>query len=221
MTWILLLTAAASFGITALLLPPLIRLARRAGFVDHPGPRKSHSAPMPYGGGIAVALGFMLTLAAGVCACWLIQRGSTLGLPAEVRHYAPGVLSKTPELLLIIAGGFVILLLGTADDRWKLTPRLKLLVETLVATGFVVGGERLSLFLEGTTVGNLVGGAITVVWIVGITNAFNLLDHLDGLTGGVTLLTCAAFAIVAGVTGQWFVAAALLALAGAAGAFLL
>ena len=221
MIWILLLAAVSAFAITALLIPLAIRLARRHGFVDHPGPRKSHAAPMPYGGGLAVAAGFLVTLAAGLAACWIIQGGSTLGLPLEVTRYASGAISKVPHLLLLAGGALVILFLGTADDRWKLRPRVKLIVETLVATGFVVGSERLSLFLGESTAFDVLGGAITVLWIVGVTNAFNLLDHMDGLTGGVTLLAGAAFAVIATVTGQWFVAAAIAALAGAAAGFLL
>jgi UDP-GlcNAc:undecaprenyl-phosphate GlcNAc-1-phosphate transferase len=220
MIWILLLSAASSFAIAGLLLPAVIRLALRVGFVDRPGPRKSHAAPMPYGGGLAVAAGFLFTLAAGLAACWFIARGTTFGLPSDVTHYAPGAVSKAPELALLAGGSLVILLLGTADDRWKLKPRLKLFVETLVATGFVIGGERLSLFMEGSWVSEVAGGAVTVLWIVGVTNAFNLLDHMDGLTGGVTFLACAAFAVIAAVTGQWFVAAGLAALGGASAAFL-
>ncbi|HKS17438.1 MAG TPA: MraY family glycosyltransferase [Planctomycetota bacterium] len=176
---------------------------------------------MPYGGGLGVGLGFLLTLGAGLVACWLITRGTTFGLPSDVVRYAPGAVSKAYDLLLLACGSLVIIFLGTADDRWKLSPRLKLIVETLVATAFVVGSERLSLFMEGSWISDVAGGAITVLWIVGVTNAFNLLDHMDGLTGGVTFLACTAFAIIAAVTGQWFVAAALAALAGAAAAFLL
>ena len=148
---------------------------------------------------------------------WSVANG-LVGLLAGIFAYSLGgvlpnriIRSPVAAALAIVIGFlfvFTDIFLGTADDRWKLSPRLKLLVETLVATGFVVGGERLSLFMEGSPAGDIVGGAITVAWIVGITNAFNLLDHMDGLTGGVTLLTCTAFAIVAGVTGQWFVAAA-------------
>jgi len=222
MIWIILLTAAAAFAITALSLPLIIRIATRVGFVDRPGPRKSHGVPMPYGGGLGVGLGFLLTLGAGLAACWLMTRGTTLGLPADVVAYAPGAVSKAPDLFLLAGGSLVILFLGTADDLWKLSPRLKLIVETLVATAFVIiGRERLSLFLEGSWTSDVVGGAITVLWIVGVTNAFNLLDHMDGLTGGVTFLACAAFALIAAVTGQWFVAAALAALAGASAGFLL
>src|SRR5688572_12048668 len=221
MTWILLITASASFALTALSLPFIIKKALRAGFVDHPGPRKSHAAPMPYGGGLALAFGHLFALAAGIGACWLISKGNTLGLPSTVTQYAPGALTKSTDLLLLGVWSLVILVLGTMDDRWKLSPKVKLLVQTLAATGFVLGSERLSLFLERSLAFDLIGGAVTVLWIVGVTNAFNLLDHMDGLTGGVTFLTCAAFAIIAAVTGQWFVAAALASLAGAAGAFLL
>jgi len=220
MTWILLLSGASAFVVTAVAIPLVIRLARRGGFLDHPGPRKSHAVSMPYGGGIAVAAGFLFSMAGGLGAAWAIGRGATFGLPPEVTRHAAGVLSKGPELATLICGSLVILFLGAVDDRRKLDPGIKLLVETLVATGFVLGGERLSLFWEGSTVGNLVGGAVTVVWIVGITNAFNLLDHMDGMSAGVAVMACVAFGIVAGVTRQWFVASAIAALGGAGLAFL-
>ncbi|HEY3226042.1 MAG TPA: hypothetical protein VGK61_03480, partial [Planctomycetota bacterium] len=190
MIWILLLSAISAFAVTALSLPAVIRLARRTGFLDQPGPRKSHAAPMPYGGGLAVAAGFLITLAAGLAGACLIQRGTTFGLPHEVTRYARGAVSKAQDLLLLGGGSLVILLLGTVDDRRKLGPRTKLLVETLVAAGFVIGSERLSLFWEGSFAADLAGGAVTVLWIVGVTNAFNLLDHMDGLTGGVAFLAC-------------------------------
>lgn len=221
MIWILLLVGAAAFSVTALLIPLVIRLARRTGFVDRPGPRKSHAAPMPYGGGLAVAAGFLSTLAIGLAACWLIERGATFGLSADVTRYAKGAVSQAPQAILLAGGALVILLLGTSDDKWKLRPRLKLVVETLVATGYVLGSERLSLFWEGSAAADVVGLALTVAWIVGVTNSFNLLDHMDGLTGGVVALVCTAFSVIAIVTGQWFVAAGLVALGSAAAAFLL
>jgi UDP-GlcNAc:undecaprenyl-phosphate GlcNAc-1-phosphate transferase len=220
MTWILLLSGASAFAVTALALPLVMRLARRGGFLDHPDPRKTHTVPMPYGGGIAVALGFLVSMAGGLGAAWAIGRGVSFGLPPDVTHHASGAMSKAPELGTLMCGSLVILFLGAVDDRRKLGPGTKLLVETLVAAGFVLGGERLSLFWEGSLPGDLVGGAVTVLWIVGITNAFNLIDHMDGMAGGVALLACAAFGIVAWVTGQWFVASAIAALGGSCAAFL-
>src|SRR5258705_6189542 len=178
MIWILVLSATSAFAVTALSLPAVIRLARRTGFLDQPGPRKSHATPMTYGSGVAVAAGCLFTLAAGFTGAWLINRGTTFGLPVEVTQYARGAVSKAQDLLLLGGGSLVILLLGTLDDRRKLGPRTKLFVETLVATGFVIGSERLSLFWEGSFAADLSRGAVTVLWIVGVTNAFNLLDHM-------------------------------------------
>ncbi len=209
-----------SFFITIALVPPVMRMARRTGFLDMPGGRKIHTEPVPYGGGLAIAAGVLLPLVAGLIGAWLVTQGKSFGLPKGVLDYAPGVVSKAQEVVVLVGGALVILFLGLADDRFKLSPHVKLLVQTLVAIGFVTGGERLSLFWEGTTAGNIAGGAITVLWIVGMTNAFNLLDHMDGISAGVAGLASTAFAIVAILTGQQFVAAALMAVMGACAGFL-
>jgi UDP-GlcNAc:undecaprenyl-phosphate GlcNAc-1-phosphate transferase len=211
---------AGSFVITLALVPLVMRLARRTGFLDMPGPRKVHTYPVPYGGGLAVAAGVLLPLAGGVAVAWLITQGHTLGLPGDLRLHARGVMSRAHELALLAGGALVILALGLVDDKRKLGPGFKLAVQALVATGFVAGGERLSLFWEGSRAGDIVGGAVTVLWIVGVTNAFNLLDHMDGISAGVAGLSAAAFAIIAVFTGQLFVAAALLAVMGACAGFL-
>lgn len=220
MTWILLAAALAAFAVAFLAVPPLSAIARRTGFLDHPGPRKVHAHPIPYGGGLAVSAGVLVALGAGLGAAWLISRGATFGLPAEILRHTAGAVSKARELLLLLAGALVIQFLGIVDDRRKLGPGLKLLVQTLAAAGFVLGGERLSLFWEDSLAGDLVGGAVTVAWIVGITNAFNLLDHMDGICAGTAVVACGAFAAVAWLTGQWFVAAAIAALGGACAGFL-
>src|SRR6185295_9296247 len=109
MIWILILSAISAFAVTALSLPTVIRLARRFGFLDQPGPRKSHAVPMPYGGGIAVAAGCLLTLAGGLAGAWFIEHGTTFGLPPEVTKYARGAVSKAQDLLLLGGGALVIL----------------------------------------------------------------------------------------------------------------
>jgi len=194
-------------------IPWIIRVARRRGFLDHPGPRKVHTEPVPYGGGLAVALGMLVTLAIGAGAAYLNLRYGWFSRFGPSIH-AAGVVSKIPSLAVYAAGSLVILLLGITDDRKKLSPAWKLAVQFCVATGTVLGGERLSLFWEGSLTGDLFGGAITVLWIVGLTNAWNLLDHMDGLASGTALLVTLAFAAIAVQTGQFFLAAALAALAG-------
>ena len=220
MLWLLSGLLMASFALCILALPLVIRIAHKTGFLDLPGPRKIHTEPIPYGGGVAVALAFLLPMIAGVIAAWLVTRGSRFGLPDEITRHAAGVLSKTRELAVLLSGAVVLLILGLVDDRRHLGPGIKFAVQFAVAIGFVLGGERLSLFWENSAVSNFVGGTITVLWIVGITNAFNLLDHMDGLSSGVAAIACAAFGVVAVLTGQWFVAAALAALFGACVGFL-
>lgn len=169
----------------ALLLTPLVRAAaRRCGFMDQPGPRKIHTVPIPYGGGLAVA-------------------AAVLGLAAPL----------SPRLAL---GSSAILLLGLVDDRFKLSPRIKLLGQTLVAGGMVWSGLRLELFDAAPGLGAI----LTVLWIVGVTNAFNLLDHMDGLSSGVAALAGGAFLAIAIQTGQPQVALLLSPLVGACLAFL-
>jgi UDP-GlcNAc:undecaprenyl-phosphate GlcNAc-1-phosphate transferase len=212
---------AALFGlaflVTADLVPWVIRLARRHRFVDYPGPRKIHAEPVPYGGGLAVAAGMIFTLAAGFLGAWLHSaHGWFPWLPGDVAVHVHGVFYRLPTLLVYAMGSLAILVLGIADDRVKLPPRTKLAVEGLVALGVALGGERLEFF--GT--GPVYQVVITVFWIVGVTNAFNLLDHMDGLSSGVAALAGAAFLAVAAQTGQLFTAAALAALVGACAGFL-
>jgi UDP-GlcNAc:undecaprenyl-phosphate GlcNAc-1-phosphate transferase len=220
MTWLLAGLALGSFTLCVALLPLVIKLAQKTGFLDLPGPRKIHTEPIAYGGGVAVALAFLLPAIAGIVGAILVSKGHTLGLPAELTRHAPGVLHRIRELVVLLSGAVVICTLGLIDDRRHLGPYTKLAVQFAVAIGFVVGAERLSLFWENSAAGNIVGGAITVLWIVGVTNAFNLLDHMDGLSSGVAAIACAAFAAVAVVTGQWFLAAALATLFGACVGFL-
>ncbi len=208
---------ALSFLITADLVPWIIRLARRTGFMDLPGPRKIHSEPMPYGGGLAVAAGVLVPVLGGVLGAWLHREfGWFSSFPRLLTFHVPGVFLRLPTLLVYVLGSLVMLCLGLADDRHRLSPARKLLVQTIVAVGVALGGERLELF-DGGTVPSVV---VTVLWIVGVTNAFNLLDHMDGLSGGVAAVAGAAFLIVALQTGQIFIAALIVPLLGACAGFL-
>src|SRR5207245_9491431 len=92
----------------------------------------------------------------------------------------------------------------------------KLVVQTIVATGVAMGGERLQLFDAPAPVGI----AVTVLWILAVTNALNLLDHMDGLSGGVALLAGASFLVVALQTRQTAIASMIVPLLGACAGFL-
>jgi UDP-GlcNAc:undecaprenyl-phosphate/decaprenyl-phosphate GlcNAc-1-phosphate transferase len=189
--------ALGALALTAALVPLVIRLARRTGFLDVPGPRKIHDAPMPYGGGFAVAAGYFAALGAAVL----------LDLPRL----------GTKTLLVFTLGSLVMLVLGAVDDRRRLSARFKLAVQAIAAAGVAAGGERLEIFNAGPWI----GGALTVLWIVAVTNAFNLLDHMDGLSSGVAAIALGAFLVVALQTGQPGMATAVAPLLGACAGFLL
>ena len=193
-----------SFLLTANLIPWVSRLARRRGFLDLPGSRKIHAEPIPYGGGLAVAGGLLVT--ALIACLWAPQEILPEGTVAD----------RATTLAVYAMGSLVILALGLVDDRRGLSAGYKLSVQAIVATGVAIGGERLELFDRGEFLETLV----TILWILAVTNAFNLLDHLDGLSAGVAAISGVALLIVALQTGQTLLAALLVPLLGACAGFL-
>jgi UDP-GlcNAc:undecaprenyl-phosphate GlcNAc-1-phosphate transferase len=214
------ITGAAIFAstfIAGLILVGLARgVSRRIGFVDRPGGRKAHREPIPYGGGAAMFAAF-----AGACLAGLALAHAQPGLLPEgiegfIATHRAGMLMRSGQVLSMLAGGFVLLAMGVADDARALSPNLKLAVQVGVAAAMVALGHRVTLFIDWPWV----GWVVTVIWIVGITNAFNFLDNMDGLSAGVGLVIAVIFAAVAFWTGHLFIGAALLAMAGALGGFL-
>ncbi|MBI3857752.1 MAG: undecaprenyl/decaprenyl-phosphate alpha-N-acetylglucosaminyl 1-phosphate transferase [Planctomycetes bacterium] len=197
-----------SFSSTIVLIPLMIRIARKVNFLDLPGPRKIHTEPVPYGGGLAVAA--TVLLATGYAIYYHRPIGGLILPP-------PRLPWKSFSWPVYSMGSMVILVLGLVDDRKKLSAGFKLLVQTIVATGVAVGGERLRLF----DVPAPLSVAVTVLWILAVTNAFNLLDHMDGLSSGVALIAGSAFLVVALQTDQQVIARMIVPLLGACAGFLL
>jgi UDP-GlcNAc:undecaprenyl-phosphate GlcNAc-1-phosphate transferase len=194
--------ALLAAAIAALLFTPPIRAwARAVGLVDRPGERKIHTMETAYGGGLAVALALALVLAAGL---WLREEYFP-GWPKNMKE-----LSGWP-LAAICGGAFCALLLGLVDDKYKLSPGPKLLVEFCLAGAAVAAGVRITAFIGD----NLLTQSATICWIVLITNSFNLLDNMDGLCAGVAAIAAAMLGLVALDSGQWNLMIALGALSGA------
>jgi UDP-GlcNAc:undecaprenyl-phosphate GlcNAc-1-phosphate transferase len=130
-----------------------------------------------------------------------------------------GVSLRSGQLWSIVAAGLVIAALGLIDDLSGLGWQQRLAVQLFVAGGLVAGGVRGTLFVEIPWI----GWAATVLWIVVLTNAFNFLDNMDGLSAGIGLIAAAVFAaIMLGGTAlpHLFVGGFLLLLAGALAGFL-
>ncbi len=215
------------------------RIGPAVGLIDKPGFRKIHEIPTPTGGGLGVWLGVILPIAAvTVCALGLnnVEAGSVdpeastvFGVSLSkfpdffVRHIG-GFASRLPQLWTLLGLGSILVVLGTIDDRRGLPWQLRLGVEFLVAFAAVACGWRATLFMQFP----LITWIVSVFWIVGLVNSFNMLDNMDGLSGGVAaicsfFLAAVAFAFAPNpVSGepQYFLGGFLILLAGALCGFL-
>ncbi|HVA90919.1 MAG TPA: MraY family glycosyltransferase [Chloroflexota bacterium] len=182
-------------------------LARRAAIsldiVDHPGGRKAHHAPIPYLGGVAIYLAFIAILVAG----WAAQ------------PHAGGLTKATDQLLALVGGASLMALLGLLDD-WYDLPALVKLGGQLIGAGILVHAQIIIHFNHAEF--SLLETPITVLWVVGITNALNLMDNMDGLAVGTAGIGACFFILhaVLALPAQSLVATLSAALAGACFGFL-
>ncbi len=208
--------AAATFVLSLLLCAVARRFALRFGFLDRPGGHKGHQAPVPLGGGVAIWLATMLVL--GTCGLAVLLGGPELPRPMVERVTASGLFSRSGELLEILILAAVIMAMGLIDDRKSLKWQLRLGIQVLCATILAASGIRVTLFWPFTH--PVLGGAVTVMWIVGLTNSFNMLDNMDGLAASVGLIAAGLFCVGQVVAGSLFAPAVLLIVMGALGGFL-
>lgn len=167
------------------------RLARRLGFLDRPAGRKLQTVPVPLLGGVAIYAGVLLSM-------------------VLFRHH------YLPELASILGGATLLSLLGLWDDRVELAPSIKFAGQILAAAGLVVAGVQVRL----GWLPDWVNIALTVVWVVGISNAVNFLDNMDGLAGGVSAVAAAYLTVIGAMNGQYLVSSLAAAVFGACLGFL-
>ena len=198
------------FLITLLLVPGVKRLAVFAGAVDRPNARKVHLVPMPLWGGLGIFFG------------WLAALGLMLAFSEPLR--AALTSRAAMHLVGMVVAGALIVVVGMLDDRFGMPAKVKLLCQIVIGLEMLAFGIRIDylslpfygvLFLEPWQ-----AVLVTLFWIVGITNALNLLDGLDGLLAGVSLTTALVFLVVSLLKGQFIVALVMACLAGGALGFL-
>jgi UDP-GlcNAc:undecaprenyl-phosphate GlcNAc-1-phosphate transferase len=209
--------AAGSFVIAWVVTFAMIRVAPRIGFVDRPGHRKIHSNPKPLGGGVAIFVAVALPLIAVVVYAWLPLSLQHIESAAPEHALAGGIRLKTPLATGIVLAMLGMHLLGLWDDRRALGPYLKLAIQLSITTLLVASFRELRVL---TALGTGPSIVITVLWIAAITNAFNFLDNMDGLSAGIACVASVAFMVTALSIGQLFVAGMLALLVGALLGFL-
>jgi len=207
-----LIAFAVPFAIALVLSRLAIRIAPKIGFLDRPGGHKAHEHAIPLGGGVAIFVGFGLPVAAAL----LAARAGLAGLPVGVGFAA--LAARSWPLSLVLVGGFLLMVLGLLDDARSLSVPCRLIVQGCVAAGLYLASPELRITLF--TGWKVLSFLYTVLWIMAITNAFNFLDNMDGLCGGVALVAAGNLAVVGFQTGQPEMALLALALAGAAAGFL-
>jgi UDP-GlcNAc:undecaprenyl-phosphate GlcNAc-1-phosphate transferase len=167
------------------------RLALANGVVDAPNARKVHKEPVPLLGGAAIYLAFVIALL-------------LFGGRQEIR-----------QLVGIVVGATFVSVVGVVDDVRGLRPSFKLLAQLGAACVLPLSGLSVKLFpIEVLNI------LLTMLWTVGVTNALNLLDNMDGLSGGIAAVSAAHFVLLAAINGQFLVGALGAALLGACIGFL-
>ncbi|MHC5020781.1 MAG: glycosyltransferase family 4 protein [Planctomycetota bacterium] len=205
--------------LVSLVVTPIARrIAKRLGAVEQLDGRKIHRTPTPYLGGVAIYATLWMVVGGGLLAGLLLTTltGGVPWMPDSLSRLSHQLGPAELRLLAIFAGGTVIMVVGLADDLRDQPVWLRFSVQFLAAVAVVVAG----VVPEHVAVPRWIGAPVAVVWIVGMTNAFNFIDGMDGLCAGVGAIATAILAVYLNATGQPITALFLLALTGALLGFL-
>ena len=183
-----------AFSTAALLTPVMTAIATKAGIVDIPGGRKIHSKVTPLLGGVAIIISFISALLANMI--------------LDTRDIA------------LIAGGTVVAIVGLIDDWKNIRAGYKLFIQIFVVILLIRSGIILHLFPIHTTWGYILNAALSIIWIVGLTNAMNFIDGMDGLATGVSAIISLFLGLVAFQTNQPFMGWIAIAMLGSCLGFL-
>ncbi len=191
---------ATSFAISLLTTPFAKKMSYKLKAIDYPKSRGLNSEPMPRMGGLAIVLGFMITV---------------MLMSFFVTDFI------TTQFVGFMAGGIIIVILGMLDDIYELSAKFKFLVQLIVAIIIVKTGTRIDVIMwpywEYLKSFN---GPITVIWIIGVINAVNLIDGVDGLAAGVTSIAALCLTILCIISGTTTAVVLTSTLAGACLGFL-
>ena len=192
----LIMSFVVTMVITALLIPIVMKIGAKLGIVAHKNKRTVHKVEVPRIGGYAIYISSLI--------------GMVIFLKTD------------PQINAILIASFLVFFVGLFDDVHDLSPKTKLIVELIAALIVILYGD---IYLKGfdflpTNWPPILPGAITVLWIVGITNAINLIDGLDGLSSGISIIVLFTISITSLTSGRTDIASLSLVLAGAIMGFL-
>ncbi len=175
----------SSFLITSLSIPNVIKIGIKNGFIDKPSKRKKHNKDVVRIGGLSIALGFFITNLVGI-------------------YFGVFEFENLNQVYIIIISSFCFFNLGFVEDIFRISMISRLVFQVLCSclvwgAGFQIKMIDFSLLLPDSSLiflPNIVSLLITVIWIVGITNSFNWIDGLDGLSSGLAAISVISFSIL-------------------------
>ena len=199
--WLLYIAAFASaFGISLFATPFAKKISIKLGAIDYPKKRGLHKEPLPRMGGIAIFLGFMITI-------FII-------MPFEKEF-------RDMQFVGFLTGAIIIVILGALDDIHNLSAKVKFAIQIMAALVVVLTGTKIdiSMWPFGGHLGAF-SVPITIIWIVGIINAVNFIDGVDGLAAGVSSICALCLMILCIITGSQLSVVLVATLAGSCLGFL-
>lgn len=174
---------AIAFAISFVISPILIKIMPKLGYIDIPkDKRRIHKKAMPLGGGLAIFIAFLATALYG--------------------------LSLNREYICLFIGSGLIVISGLIDDKVNLSPKKKLMFQILAGLTLIFGGVKINFFTNPFFAKDLIWLSylsipITLFWIIGITNTVNLIDGLDGLAAGISMISAASISFIAFAGGSF------------------
>lgn len=199
--WVLYIAAfSTAFAVSNVFTPIAKTISMKVGAIDYPKARGMHQKPMPRMGGLAIVIGFMFTVL-------LLYRFVEFG--------------ETRKLIGFMIGATMIVVLGMFDDIYDLRARFKFFVQILAALVAIMSGIQIHVVMWPVTKAlTYLSVPITLLWIVGVTNAVNLIDGLDGLAAGVSSIAALCVMVLCIITGEEMAISLTAALAGSCLGFL-
>lgn len=191
----------AAFILTFFQMPFTIKIAKKKGFLDVPkDERRVHKKPIPVGGGIAMVISVSILMV----------------------YFLP--INK--NLIMALIASLIIAISGLYDDKEGLSPKLKFLFQILAAVILIIGGMKIEFFTnpfdshDALLILNILSIPVTIFWVCGITNTINLIDGLDGLASGVSMICAISMFFITYKMGRYDVSLVCALVAGACLGFL-
>jgi len=209
-----LLVLLAGALATCVSLPRWRAWCMRTGLVDAPGHRKIHDTPVPLAGGLAVLTGLLVPLLAGAAVLQL--NVLPVGVGEKISY---GFEKRGLQLAAILIGALGMVALGWLDDKHELRAGPKFTTQVGIALLVALAGVRIKLFPE-SPLSPVLSCGVTVLWILTVVSAVNIMDNMNGLCSGLGAIGATAFGAMAALQGQYLVASLAFLAAGALAGFL-